>query len=398
MYYTRDFQQKITDAAASTPAIVITGARQTGKTTLLKKIFSSHHYVSLDRPSLAESAEKDPDEFFRANPPPIVIDEVQYAPKIFRHIKRLIDEDRDRCGQFILTGSQKFSLMREVSDSLAGRCLWFELEGFNFSEISLIDSKIEQDLSRLITTGGYPELWTNPKINRTDYFSSYLATYIERDVRQIINITNLRDFERFVRATAARSGQLLDKSALAKDVGISPKTASAWLSVLEASNIVAILEPWFANIGKRIIKSPKVYFCDSGLCSFLLNLNADDLASSTYAGALWETYVYSELRKKIRINRELGSLWFYRDTDRSEIDFVRTAGNHMDLIEAKWTENPDAKDCAPIRKFMEFAKSKNSFPFASQAGWIACRALNSYPLGREDLKIRALDVKSLSLF
>ncbi len=362
MQYRRDIKDKITQLARSFPAIVMTGARQTGKTTLLKEIFSKHAYVSLDLPADAQLAEEDPKEFLKRYPAPVVIDEVQYAPRLFRNLKIVIDRNRDLCGQFILTGSQKFTLMKEVSDSLAGRCAILELETLSVKELG-------DDFMQMIrkfppafalARGGFPQLWKDKNIPSTDFFRSYLATYIERDVRQILNISSLRDFDRFMRACAVRSGQMLNKSEIAKDVGISPKTANDWLSVLEASNQICLLEPYFANIGKRLVKSPKLYFNDTGLLTFLLGLTMETLSDSYLVGSIWETYVFSELRKYLIVHHPEAQIWFFRDQGY-EVDFLIVYKGKVFLSECKWTELPSKRDfasCDTVKTFLKQVTSK----------------------------------------
>ncbi len=346
MFYPREIEKRIEKLSKQFPVIILTGARQTGKTTLLKEKFPAFNYITLDLPSLAEQAENDPQQFLLQNPPPLIVDEAQYAPKLFRHLKLVVDQDRNATGQYILTGSQKFSLMKEVSDSLAGRCVWLELEGLSLSELKQgnIDQLDLQQLSKIISRGSLPELWQKPDLSVTDYYRSYLATYLERDVRQIINVSSLRDFERFIRICAARNGQLLNKSDLAKDVGITSNTVSQWLSILEACNQIVLLEPYFGNTGKRVIKSPKLYFCELGLLCLLLGIDESNILSSPFIGNIWETYVFSEFRKWIK-NIKLNSyLWFYRDNRSREVDFILEEDGKLNLFEVKWTATPDQRD------------------------------------------------------
>jgi predicted AAA+ superfamily ATPase len=334
----RGISARLLDVARQFPCVVLTGARQVGKTTLLKRLFPDHRFVSLDLPSLAEQADEEPDFFLRHNPPPLVIDEVQYAPKLFRHLKAAIDRDRHVPGQFILTGSQKFVLMKEVSDSLAGRAAILSLDNLSLSELRL---QPDADWLNVLTRGFYPELWRQPDLDSHAFYSSYLASYLERDVRQILNVHSLRDFERFLRACAARSGQLLNMSDLARDVGIKSQTARDWLSVLDASNQISLLEPYFENVGKRIVKSPKLFLNDPGMLCYLLALDAGALASTPLVGMVWETFIFAEFRKQMMMSNRPSSLWFYRDGQGREIDFLRVGGGKIDLIESKWTENPD---------------------------------------------------------
>jgi predicted AAA+ superfamily ATPase len=340
MYITREIAVKLKLLSSQFPAVVLTGARQVGKTTLLRELFPDHGFVSLDLPSLAEQAENEPQAFLQSNPAPLVIDEVQYAPGLFRHLKSKIDQDRHAMGQFILTGSQKFTLMQEVSDSLAGRAAILNLENLSSSELKLTTHDSWLDI---LSRGFYPELWRQPGMDRNAFYSSYLASYLERDVRQILNVHSLRDFERFIRTCATRSAQLLNMSDLARDVGIKPQTARDWLSVLEASNQVSLLEPYFENIGKRMVKSPKLYLNDPGMLCFLLGFDEKSLPSTPLAGAIWETFVYAEFRKKIANSNNAMTLWFYRDAQASEIDFLTVSSGKIDLFECKWTESPDSR-------------------------------------------------------
>src|SRR5258708_2013377 len=256
------------------PVVVLTGARQTGKTSTFLRLFPKHAFVSLDLPAEAEQAEKEPGTFLQRHPPPVLIDEVQYAPGLFRHLKGAVDAHRPRNGQFLLTGSQKFTLMKNVSESLAGRADIAELETLSFAEIR---PELPQTVLHYPTVrGGFPELHANPDIDGSAFYNSYLVTYLERDVRSLANVGSLRDFERFLRACALRSANLLNKADLARDVGIAPSTANQWLSTLEASGQIVLLEPWFSNRTKSIIKSPKLYLADTGLLCALLNIHSQD--------------------------------------------------------------------------------------------------------------------------
>jgi uncharacterized protein len=300
--------------------VVLTGARQTGKTSTLLRLFPNHGFVSLDLPSEAEQAEKEPDNFLRRHPSPTIIDEVQYAPGLFRHLKVAVDARRTRNGQFLLTGSQKFTLMKSVLESLAGRADIVELEALSLAEISaaLPDTALETAIVR----GGFPELHANPDIDHVAFYNSYLATYLERDVRSLANVGNLRDFERFLRACALRSANLLNKADLARDVGIAPSTANHWLSTLEASGQLVLLAPWFSNRTKSIVKSPKLYLADTGLLCALLNIRSEEaLRESPAVGAIWETFVFAQLRGRERRAARARGLFFWRDRTR-EVDFV----------------------------------------------------------------------------
>lgn len=375
MWITRAVEPRLQRSVKTRPVVVLTGARQTGKTSTFLRLFPKHSFVSLDLPTEAEQAEKEPSSFLRRYPPPVIIDEVQYAPRLFRHLKVEVDHARSRNGQFLLTGSQKFSLMKNVSESLAGRADIVELETLSFNEI--LGALPKTPVEAAIVRGGFPELYANPDIELTAFYNSYLATYLERDVRLLTNVGSLRDFERFVRACALRSANLLNKADLARDVGISPSTANHWLSMLEASGQIVLLEPWFSNRTKSIVKSPKLYFADTGLLCALLNIRSEeDLLKSPAVGAVWETFVFAQLRDRERRKGRSGSLFFWRDRTR-EVDFVVDVGGRLELLEAKWTELPDSGDTANL-EFVRNVVGKtkvisgavvgrppNSFPFSN---------------------------------
>jgi uncharacterized protein len=385
MWIPRDVEPRLSHSARTRPVIVLTGARQTGKTATFRKLFPNHRFVSLDLPTEAEQAEKEPSTFLHRYPAPAIIDEVQYAPALFRHLKVAVDAARSRHGQYLLTGSQKFTLMKNVSESLAGRADIVELETLSLSEIraALPETLMEPTIVR----GGFPELHANPAIDHVAFYNSYLATYLERDVRSLANVGSLRDFERFLRACALRSANLLNKADLARDVGISPSTAGHWLSTLEASGQIVLLEPWFSNRTKSIIKSPKLYLADSGLLCALLNIRSEEaLQQSPAAGAVWETFVFAQLRARERRAGRSHSLFFWRDRTR-EVDFVADIAGKLELSEAKWSEVPSAGDTVNL-KFMRDAIGKSRVT----GGAVICRAPNSYPLGDE---FRAVPVNEL---
>jgi predicted AAA+ superfamily ATPase len=299
----------------------------------LRHLFPGHRFASLDLPSRAEKAETAPGLFLEEFPPPVLVDEIQYAPGLFR--------------QFILTGSQKFPLMKEASESLAGRAAIVELENLSASELSLSTGR---DWTSIMERGFFPELWRQPALATAEFYSSYMATYLERDVRQILNVQSLRDFERFLRSCAARSGQLLNMSDLARDVGIKAQTARDWLSVLTASNQVSMLEPYFENLGKRIVKSPKLYLNDPGMLCFLLGLDQRALQTSPLVGTVWETLIFSEFRKRASRAATPATLWYYRDAQGREVDFLQIRDGSIHLYEAKWTETADSRWIAVLKE------------------------------------------------
>jgi uncharacterized protein len=365
--------------------VVLTGARQTGKTSTFRRLFPDYGFVSLDLPTEAEQAEKEPNEFLRRHSPPAIVDEVQYAPGLFRHLKVAIDTNRARNGQFLITGSQKFTLMKSVSESLAGRADIVELETLTFAEIR--SALPETGLETAIVRGGFPELHANPEIDDVAFYNSYIATYLERDVRTLANVGNLRDFERFLRACALRSANLLNKADLARDVGIAPSTANHWLSTLEASGQVVLLEPWFSNRTKTIVKSPKLYLADTGLLCALLNIRSEEaLRQSPAAGAIWETFVFAQLRGRERRAGRSGSLFFWRDRTR-EVDFVVDVAGQMELLEAKWTELPTQSDAINLEFVRKAVGNKRVV-----GGAVVSRTPNGFPIASG---LRALPVSEL---
>lgn len=376
MWIPRVIEELLRSRVEQRPSVVVTGARQTGKTSLVRRLFSEIEMVSLDLPSEAAQAERDPRSFLRRHPPPLIIDEIQYAPGLFRHLKVHIDAHRDRCGQFILTGSQRFPLMKSISESLAGRVDVLELEGLSWAEVHPVFPHLT--LEDYQTRGGFPELYEKPGIDAAGYYRSYVATYLERDLRQVLEVSSLRDFERFIRACALRTSGPLNRADLARDAGISGSTAGGWLSILQTSGLVALLEPWFSNRTKSLVKTPKLYLRDSGLASFLCGIrSARDLADSPLAGALWETVVFAEIRRA-QMNRAGGwDLHFWRDRSR-EADFLFHRGGRFELADAKWTEQPAPRDFQRLDKIASILGTDTVDRTA-----ILCRCRHAYPFSRK---------------
>ena len=387
--FPREIAASVRRMARHFPAVVVTGARQTGKTTLLTKLFGDYNYVSLDLPAEAQLAEEDPQSFLSRHPAPLLVDEVQYAPRLFRYLKVEIDRRRDMNGRFILTGSQKFGLMQGVSESLAGRCGVLELEGLTIEELGPVFSRVEESegMDGILGRGFMPQLWKDPAMRPADYFSSYQATYLERDVRQLLNVSSLRDFDRFMRALALRSGQMLNKSEIAKETGINSKTADKWLNVLVASNQVTLLEPWFANPGKRLAKTPKLFFNDVGLLCFLLGLSGQAVTGSYLVGAIWETFVFGELRKYLSLAAPEATIWHYRDQSR-ETDFIIEKDGFLTLAEAKWKELPTSRDFAQALKVHDLLGQRARWPVM-----VLCRTRQSFPVAEKLLAVNAFRLR-----
>lgn len=332
MYIKRELQSDILSLSKQYPVISITGPRQSGKTTLVKKVFPNKKYVSLENPDNLEYALTDPKSFLEQSEKGLIIDEVQKAPDLFSYIQGIVDEQKIM-GRYILTGSQNFLLLQNVSQSLAGRVAICKLLPFNQNEY-LSKYKINR-LEDLIIKGMYPPIYDR-KLEATNWYDSYVTTYLERDVRNIQNIGNLNLFQRFLKLCAGRSGQLLNYSSLANDCGITHNTARSWISILEASYIVALLPPFYDNFNKRIVKAPKLYFIDTGLlCNLLGITSTETFASHPLRGAVFETYVYSELLKIYFNNGQRSNLYYWRDKTGHEIDFVIPAANDLISIEVK---------------------------------------------------------------
>ncbi|MBI4178052.1 ATP-binding protein [bacterium] len=339
------------------PAVVVTGPRQSGKTTLLKTEFSrTHAYVSLENHDVRMRARDDPNSFLEQHPPPVIIDEIQYVPELLSYIKTRIDEDRKN-GRWLLTGSQNFALMQGVSQSLAGRAAVLTLLPLSLSElVGHTDSALEpaawlkkaqrspssdqvpKDLSvdTVILRGLYPEIALNKRVDRQLWCSSYIATYLERDVRNLAAIGDLNQFERFLKLCATRTGQILNLSEMARDIGVSVPTAKRWISILETGYQVYLLYPYYRNIGKRLIKSPKLYFGDTALATYLLGIhNRETLLNSPSFGCLFETAVINDFLKRFLNFGRMPALYYLRTRDGLEVDMVLESGQKLHLFEIK---------------------------------------------------------------
>ncbi len=338
MWIEREISNLIEKVNAERPALLLTGARQTGKSSLLNRLFPEHHYVSLDVPLEAKQASESGQFFLDSHSTPLVIDEIQYAPELFRQIKIRIDQHRQLNGQYVMTGSQKFSLMKGVSESLAGRVSILNLHSLSTREL-LKHFKLELTTVQVLewlVKGGYPEIYEHD-LDHYRFFSDYVATYIERDVRQLINIRHVREFDQFMRLLAVRSGQIVSMSRIATEVGVSIHTIKSWIAVLEASNIIYLLKPYYQNFGKRIIKSPKLYFLDTGLLCYLTNIqSANILSNNPLLGAFFETYAFGQLLRSLHNNGKADEIYYFRDKDGREVDFIIPEGNLLNLYECKW--------------------------------------------------------------
>jgi predicted AAA+ superfamily ATPase len=373
MWIERTLGSELKKLAATFPVVVITGPRQVGKTSLLERTFPSHRYLSLDDAQNAEAAESRPLELLASFPPPLIIDEIQYAPSLLRYLKVAVDRRRGENGLFLITGSQSFPMMQAVSESLAGRAAVIPFLGLSAEEWAA-SARVASRSSHadLLWRGGYPGLWADPESppDRDRWYQGYVATYLERDVRNMLNVSRLRDFERFLRACAIRNGQLLNMSEIGRDVGISPTTAREWMGVLHASAQVALLEPYHRNLGKRLVKSPKLYFTDTGLASFLCGFQSPAaLAASPLAGAFWENHVICQWLRWRDWRAPAAGLWFWQDRMKNEVDLVVELDGRLHPVECKRKERPDPSDLKGMHAFRSFYTPREVGP-----AWIACLA------------------------
>lgn len=356
-YINRSIEKILKKAIDQFPAVILTGPRQAGKTTLLRELFgSSHRYVSLETPDVRAAAIADPRGFLDLNSSPVIFDEIQYAPDLLFYIKEKIDENRTSYGQYILTGSQNLLLQEKVVETLAGRTAILRLLPLSLSEImgepnarfpwenngfnSLIQPSMK-DLWKLMLRGAYPELTENPSKDASLWHAGYVQTYLERDVRTLRQVGDLTQFQLFLHAIAAKSAQLFVASDVAKDIGVSVNTVRAWLAVLEATYQVIILRPYFSNLSKRLVKSPKIYFTDVGTLCYLTGLrDADHLAAGPMSGAVFETFVVSQVYKRL-LNRGIEpSVYFWRTATGTEVDILIEEQGILHPIEVKATATP----------------------------------------------------------
>lgn len=335
------------------PIVAFTGPRQSGKTTLARELFAGHAYVTLEDPVEKEYALRDPRGFLARFADGAVIDEAQRCPELFSYLQGLVDARR-RMGDFILTGSQQFGLRSGISQSLAGRVGLVELLPFSVAELEQA-GKLPASLDAALLQGAYPPLFDR-EIPPQLWFSNYVATYVERDVRQLLAVRDLDLFQRFVKLCAARTGQLLNLSALAADCGISQPAAREWLAVLETSYLVMRLPPYFRNFGKRLVKTPKLYFLDTGLAAWLLGIrDAETMNTHAMRGALFETWVVADLVKQRFNAGQPHDLHFWRDNVGHEVDVVFEAGDRLQPVEIKSGATFAADWPAAARKWASFA-------------------------------------------
>jgi uncharacterized protein len=362
MYFHRKLEKILQVALQQFPVVLVTGARQAGKSTLLRHILKKHHYITFDDILMRNLAETDPALFLSTYQPPLILDEIQYVPSLLSYIKMKVDANRHTYGQYVLTGSQLFPLMKGVSESLAGRIAVFQLYPLSWSEIPQGDPFDELKTVEQMLKGFYPEFIVQPDLNQKIWHSSYLSTYIERDLRSMRNVHDLGQFQRFLVLLAARVGQLLNLSEIGKECGISQTTAKDWLTILQATSIIQILEPYAANITKRVVKSPKLFFIDTGLLCYLLRIDSTErLIHSPFSGHIFENMVIIEKIKQFSEKGERLPCYFYRSAGGLEIDLVVDCGHSLEAYEIKFSSSPKPGMAQSLAQFgKEFNVNKSA--------------------------------------
>jgi uncharacterized protein len=402
MYVSRTLEAFVENATRQFPVLLVTGARQVGKTTLLLHLSRDKRpYVTLDDPLALSLARQDPPLFLQRFPPPVLIDEIQYAPELLPYIKMAADKTREP-GLFWLTGSQQFDLMKGVSESLAGRVAVVHLLGLSRTELAGLthlrkpflpdpDELRERlrvganlplkDLYRLIWRGAFPAIALHDAVDRDLFYSSYVQTYLQRDVRDLARVGDELAFLRFLRAAAARTAQLLNLTDLSRDADIAVNTAKNWLSILQASGIAYLLEPYHTNVTKRLVKTPKLYILDTGLCAYLTEWSSPEtLEAGAMSGASLETWIMAEILKSYWHNGREAPFYFYRDKDLKEIDLLIVRDGTIYPLEFKKTASPGTND---MRHFQTLEKLK--MPIGP--GGVICLAEQSLPLSSSTLSI-----------
>ena len=395
VYISRTLESFFKKADRQFPVLLLTGSRQVGKTTFLRHVSGEERtYVTLDDPMVRDLAKENPGLFLQRFQPPVLIDEIQYAPELLPFIKIEVDRKRTS-GMFWLTGSQQFHMMKGVSESLAGRVGVVNLLGFSRGELigkaeevqpflptdDIIKPRLEggdtlslKALYRCMWRGSFPEIASNKGIDRDLFYSSYVQTYLQRDIRDLAKVGDEMAFLRFLRAAAARTGQLLNLSDLARDADVAPNTAKSWLSILQASGMVFLLEPYYSNVTKRLIKAPKLYFLDTGLGAYLTEWSSPEtLEAGAMSGAVLETWIMAEILKSYWHNGRRAQFYYYRDKDKKEIDLLIVRDGTIYPLEFK-------KTAAPKKDAIRHFKVLDKLNVPVGPGGVICLAEMALPL------------------
>jgi predicted AAA+ superfamily ATPase len=391
-YIRRTVEPVLERAVGEFPVVVLTGPRQSGKTTLLKHLFADRFkYVSLESPDIRAIAASDPRGLVSLYRPPVIFDEVQYAPEVLPYIKEQVDADRSRKGQFILTGSQNLLLSQHVSETLAGRAAVLRLLPLSFREATgradrpmpwvrseageVVSTEDLETMWRYLLRGGYPELWAEPDRDDRLWYGSFVQTYLERDVRSLRQLGDLVQFQAFVRALAARHGQLFNMTEVSRDLGVAVNTVKAWLSVLEATYQVVIVRPFYRNAGKRLVKTPKVFFTDSGMLCYLADIRSpEQVVTSPWGGAILEGAVVAEVLKDQAHRGLEPRAYFWRTSSGTEVDIVVETEGRCVPIEVKLSATPTITMAHGLNVF------RKDFP-DSMPGYVVHTGSTALPLG-----------------
>jgi predicted AAA+ superfamily ATPase len=365
MVVNREIEKAIRFYKDKYPIIALTGPRQSGKTTFLRELFPDYQYISLESPDARSFLQDDPNGFFEKYSKFCIFDEAQRVPELFSYLQTIVDEKKIM-GQFILSGSQNFHLKKNITQSLAGRVALFKLLPFDFNEMKT-HNLLNDDYSEAMIKGFYPAIFDRD-IPSKSFYSNYIQTYVERDITELVNIRDIRTFRIFLSLCASRAGQLLNLNALANECGITQPTAKSWLSVLESSYIIFLLQPYHENFDKRVIKSPKLYFYDTGLlCSLLKIKDADQIRTNSYKGNLFENMVVSEFVKQNYHQNLMRDFWFWKDSAGHEVDLIIPDDELLNVIEIKSTKTISTDLFKGLSYFQDLVKNKvktNSLVYA----------------------------------
>lgn len=390
MYIQRTIEASIEKLSNQFKVLLVTGVRQVGKTTLLKHLGKNRDYVTLDDYKERVMAVKEPELFLQRHEPPVIIDEIQYAPNLLSYIKIAVDNSEKR-GMYWLAGSQKFHMMKNVTESLAGRVALINLMGFSLKEIDGLNqipflptmdfiknmrtsSKTHtlKDIYEIIWRGSYPEVAQSKNTSWKTFYSSYLQTYVERDIRALNTVKDEVAFSIFLKILASRTASMLNYSDISKKVGVSIPTIKSWISILVSSNIIYLLYPYYSNFGKRLVKTPKIYFLDTGLCSYLTDWQTPKvLETGAMDGAIFETFVVSQILKSYVHNCDIPNMYYYRDSDQKEIDLLIEQNGKLYPVEIKKTASPDSSS---FKNFCYIPEDKRG------EGALVCLSSTDYPI------------------